>query len=294
MPVNIPSLHAKLLNIARAQKIELQLLLNRLGAEQFLYRLSLSPYADRFIFKGGSLLTYLIESDRKTKDLDFSITEMKSRMKNAVKIVRSVTGITVDDGITWKSVEGYPLPHPEMDYPGMRITSHFLLGKMRGVVRMDLAIGDVVEPVTMSMERMSYKGKPIFGSPFPLLVYPPETIFAEKLQTVIRKRGQNTRMKDYYDLFKLIEHGLDVKKVKRQVKDVFENRGTPLPERIRFVPAEHAQLQSYWERFLKREKMSSTPPGSSRSLRDSMITWRTYGDHRFSAWVPRIRPALRD
>src|SRR3989338_2435140 len=99
MPVNIPSLHAKLLNIARAQKIELQLLLNRLGAEQFLYRLSLSPYADRFIFKGGSLLAYLIESDRKTKDLDFSIREISNQVDETVKIIRSVLEIPVDDGI---------------------------------------------------------------------------------------------------------------------------------------------------------------------------------------------------
>src|SRR3989338_7881530 len=131
MPVNIPSLHAKLLNIARAQKIELQLLLNRLGAEQFLYRLSLSPFADKFIFKGGSLLAYLIESDRKTKDLDFSIRQMKSQVEDTVKTIESILDIAVDDGITWKNVDGAPLIHPEMDYPGARIACHFLLGKMR-------------------------------------------------------------------------------------------------------------------------------------------------------------------
>ena len=81
MPVNIASLHAKLLNISRAKRIDLQLLINRLASEQFLYRLSLSPYAEKFIFKGGSLLTYLIESDRKTKDLDFSIKQMKIQVE---------------------------------------------------------------------------------------------------------------------------------------------------------------------------------------------------------------------
>ena len=70
---NASSLHAKLLNSARQEGLEFQLLLNRFGAEQFLERLTKSRYAERFIFKGGSLLAYIIETDRKTRDLDFSI-----------------------------------------------------------------------------------------------------------------------------------------------------------------------------------------------------------------------------
>ena len=221
MPVNIASLHAKLLNVARTQKIDLQVLLNRLAAEQFLYRLSISPFAEKFIFKGGSLLAYLIESDRKTKDLDFSIRQMKNQVDDAVKTIKSILDIAVDDGITWKNVDGAPLVHPEMDYPGVRIACHLLIGKMRGIVRMDLAMGDVVEPIKMSLERMRYKEEPIFGPSFSLLVYPPETIFAEKLQISAKKRGQNTRMKDYYDLLKLIEHDLNYKKLKKNIKDVF-------------------------------------------------------------------------
>ena len=259
MPVNIPSLHAKLLNVARAQKIDLQVLLNRLAAEQFLYRLSISPFAEKFIFKGGSLLAYLIESDRKTKDLDFSIRQMKNQVDDAVKTIKSILDIAVDDGITWKNVDGAPLVHPEMDYPGVRIACNFLIGKMRGIVRMDLAMGDVVDPIKMPLERMRYKDEPIFGPSFPLLVYPPETIFAEKLQISLKKRGQNTRMKDYYDLFKLIEHDLNDKKLKKCIKEVFANRETSLPKQIQFEPAELSQLQTYWEHFLKREKMNGAP-----------------------------------
>ena len=96
MTVNIASLRARLLNISKEKKIDLQFLLNRLGAEQFLYRLSQSPHAEKFIFKGGSLLTYLIESERKTKDLDFSIREISNQVDETVKIIRSVLDIPVD------------------------------------------------------------------------------------------------------------------------------------------------------------------------------------------------------
>lgn len=50
MTINIPSLYAKLLNIAREKNIEFQLLINRFGAEQFLDRLSRSSYDGRGFF----------------------------------------------------------------------------------------------------------------------------------------------------------------------------------------------------------------------------------------------------
>ncbi len=54
MPINIKSLQGRLLNIAREKKLDFQMLLNRLAAEQFLYRLSQSSHVDKFVFKGGS------------------------------------------------------------------------------------------------------------------------------------------------------------------------------------------------------------------------------------------------
>lgn len=259
MPVNIESLRARLLNLSKEKKIDFQWLLNRLGAEQFLYRLSQSPHAEKFIFKGGSLLTYLIESDRKTKDLDFSVRQITSQVDEVAKIIRSILEIHVDDGIAWKEVEGEPLVHPDMDYPGTRMICRFLFGNMKGVVRMDMAIGDVVEAVRMPLERMKYKGKPIFGEPFSLLVYPPETIFAEKLHISVKKKGQNTRMKDYYDLSRLIDHHLDQRKLKECIQATFANRNLPLVTQIEFKSEELTRLQVYWEHFLKRDKMENLP-----------------------------------
>ena len=54
MPINIKSLQGRLLNITREKKLDFQMLLNRLAAEQFLYRLSQSSHVDKFVFKGGS------------------------------------------------------------------------------------------------------------------------------------------------------------------------------------------------------------------------------------------------
>lgn len=259
MVVNINSLHARLLNLAHEKKIDWQILLNRLAAEQFLYRLSLSPYAEKFIFKGGSLLSYLIDSDRKTKDLDFSMREVSNQVEAIVAIIKSVVATPLDDGITWGAIEGAPLEHPDMDLSGVRIACRFLFGKAKGVVRLDMALGDVVEAIRMPLTRMQYKNEPIFGEPFSLLVSPPETVFAEKFQIALKKGGQNTRMKDYYDLTLLIDHDLDLRNVRQSVQDVLKNRGMELITQLAFTDAELAQLQTYWEHFCKRERMTEAP-----------------------------------
>lgn len=266
MTFNFESFRARLLNISKEKKIDFQFLLNRLGAEQFLYRLSLSPHAAQFIFKGGFLLTYLIESERKTRDLDFSIRQIGHQVDGAVKIIRSILEIRVDDGIEWKEIKGEPLLHPEMDYPGIRIVCRFLFGNMKGVVRMDMATGDAVEAVMVPLRRIQYRGKPLFGESFSILAYPPETIFAEKLYIAVRKEGRNTRMKDYFDLSKLVDHPLDHPKLKKSIQGTFANRNQPLAVQIQFKDEDLVRLQVYWEHFLKRDKMSGLPATISEMI----------------------------
>lgn len=53
------SVRAKLMNIARAEKIDFDFLLLRYFQERFLYRLAISEFSNRFILKGGLLLICL-------------------------------------------------------------------------------------------------------------------------------------------------------------------------------------------------------------------------------------------
>ena len=50
------SVHQQILNIARAEKRRFNDLLQHYALERWLYRLSLSFFAERFILKGGLLL----------------------------------------------------------------------------------------------------------------------------------------------------------------------------------------------------------------------------------------------
>ncbi|MES2503712.1 MAG: nucleotidyl transferase AbiEii/AbiGii toxin family protein [Myxococcota bacterium] len=259
MSVNIPSLKAKLLNMAKEKNVELQVLLDRFGAEQFLARLSQSPVSQQFIFKGGSLLVYLVETSRKTRDIDFSIKQLSNRTDDLLKVIHAILDIPLDDGVTWGRAEAEVLSHPDLEEPGARIICPFQLGQVRGKVQMDLALGDVVDPVKMTLPRMHYKGMPLMGQDFSILTYPPESIFAEKLHIASAKKETNSRMKDYYDLLKLSQSLESPQKLKAAIEATFQNRKTAVPKGIFFDAAQIEVLQIRWAHFLIREKLTDAP-----------------------------------
>ncbi len=174
-------------------------------------------------------------------------------------MLESVLSIDVNDQIEWADVVGEMLNHPEMEVPGVRLHCHFLLGKMKGSVHMDMAFGDVVDAVKLPLERMQYKGKPFFGEELSLLVYPLETVFSEKLYIALRKGSQNTRMKDYYDLFKLSSQDLNLTRLKQNIESTFSKRNLELSNSINFNSSELERLEVYWKHFVNREEVVDAP-----------------------------------
>jgi len=71
-PVNLQaSVTARLRNIARNKGIDFEFVLRRYAIERLLYRLSLSPYRDRFVLKGAMLFTaWTGDPFRPTRDVD--------------------------------------------------------------------------------------------------------------------------------------------------------------------------------------------------------------------------------
>ena len=166
--------------------------------------------------------------------------------------VKEIVAVEVKDGavFTWDSIEELAQPH--MAYPGFRVSLRAIYGNMKDKIQLDIGVGDAVKPVEEDFKPFVYKGKPIFEGEISLQVYPVESIFAEKLETVISKGAINSRMKDYHDLILMIrEKGLiDPAKLKRAVAATFETRGTALKTEIAFDKEGMETLQRLWTRHL--------------------------------------------
>lgn len=69
--------------------------------ERFLARLAASEHANKFIFKGGFLLSYLMKIGRETKDLDFLLTRMKVEEKELKVLFEEILEVPSADGFAF-------------------------------------------------------------------------------------------------------------------------------------------------------------------------------------------------
>lgn len=250
--INEQAFKDRLQTIAKEKEIPFNACWKQLLLERFLARLSRSSHVNKFIFKGGFLLSYMIKIGRETVDLDFLLTRMNAEVKELQEVFEEIVSISSDDGFTFSFESIEQLSQPHMEYPGYRTTFKAAFAKMKDKIHVDVGIGDIVEPQNREIKLFEYRGKPFFEESISLLVYPIETIFAEKLETVLSKGSRNSRMKDFHDLLLLLrDKSLQTsKKLTENVKKTFENRGTDLKP-IQFDESAHRSLQQLWTAHLQ-------------------------------------------
>ena len=102
-PTNMAkSVKDRLLNIARQEGRVFDVLLVRFALERLLYRLSVSKHRDRFVLKGGMLVTAWVENDsRVTRDADF-LGHGDPDPERLATDFREIMAIASDDGLVFE------------------------------------------------------------------------------------------------------------------------------------------------------------------------------------------------
>jgi hypothetical protein len=256
------SVQARLVQHAKAIAIDPNVVLARYATERFLYRLSRSPYADRFILKGALLmLVWLGETIRPTRDADL-LGYGDLSAESLSQLMKAVCTVQVDpDGLQYllSSVDVSPI-RPGEAYGGLRGAVQARLGNARLRVQVDVGIGDAVVPTPEWLEYPSLLGFP----PPRLRVYRPETAIAEKLHAMVDLGEANSRMRDFFDVYALAaQRGFAGDVLAAAVRATFERRRTPIPETLplALTPA-FAALGSkltQWRGFLTKSGVTSAP-----------------------------------
>ncbi|MCO5971796.1 nucleotidyl transferase AbiEii/AbiGii toxin family protein [Actinoallomurus soli] len=173
-------------------------LLPRHVQEGFLRRLSESDHRDRFVLKGGLLLSVL-DARRPTRDADLLGQGIDCDEDSIVSAVLDITGLPVDDGIEFDGESRKTsVIRDDDEYGGLRIVIPATVAHSQLRLQLDVSFGD---PVTPGARRISYPAQ--VGEAFPLLVYPVETVVAEKTVTAMQRGDANSRVRDYADLWRL-------------------------------------------------------------------------------------------
>ncbi len=173
--------------------------------ERILERISISNYRGQIILKGGLLLTSIIGDDeRTTKDMDATLKGISLTKTNVEKAFNEILHIDIDDGTSFQIVSIKDI-RLEDEYGGFRLNILSKLGNNKTYITIELTTGDVITP-----REMKYNYNCIFeDKTIPIMSYTLETVLAEKFQTIVTRGLLNTRLKDFYDIYILINTKID-------------------------------------------------------------------------------------
>ena len=246
-------------NKSKILNINPQILLRRYFMEHFLERLSISNYKNDFILKGGILISSLVGLNiRTTLDIDVSITNTDLNITNIQKIIEEISEIYVDNNIKYH-IASIKTIRDEFEYPGLRITFDVFMDKIQDFLQIDITTGDVITPNNIEYD-------------YPLLLenktinlksYNLETIIAEKLQTILFRSIENTRMRDFYDLFmfnKLYSNKIDKNILFLALQNTCSKRNTIQvinnSKDILLKIKNDTNLNYLWNNYLKKSKIN--------------------------------------
>ena len=221
------SVRERLLNLSKAEHYNQQMMITRYLQERLIYRLSISSYRDRFILKGGALLYAHDRFEaRPTLDIDFMATHISNEKENIKRIIKEICNVECAlDGADYDAdtVEVDDIT-VNKEYHGVRVSVVAHLDTARQRISMDIGFGDVVIPAPQELA-------------FPTLIdtvpqaeikaYSLETVVAEKFHAMIVLSLANSRMKDFFDVYRiLLTDRVDSEMLSDAIASTFANRET--------------------------------------------------------------------
>ena len=197
---NRDSLKAKISKLAAKTNISNKYIIQTFMFEALLKRISVSEYKDKFIIKGGLLLSSIFGVNlRSTMDLDTTIKGLPLNMQTIENVFNKIISIDLADNVKLK-IENIKDIRLEDEYSGFNVNLKAEFDGVKTNLLIDITTGDVI-----TYKEVEFKYYTLFDDEaINIMTYNYETIIAEKFETIIFRNIDNTRMKDYYDLYMFV------------------------------------------------------------------------------------------
>lgn len=250
------SIKTRLLQESKAAGMDYMKILVRYLHERLLYRVSISPYREQLLLKGSALLyAYERWDARPTLDIDLMGRRLSNNEENIRQVVTEICGMDCpEDGVVFdaKSIR-LQLIAVEKKYPGLCVTMDAHIDSICQMLSIDIGFGDVVTPEPVPLDYPTIlEGVPEAN----LLAYSLETLIAEKFHAMVDRDEQNSRMKDFYDVYQLFtKQYVDEALLEEAIRNTFRNRGTVYHEHLHLFNeafVSDATRNMRWKAFLKK------------------------------------------
>jgi predicted nucleotidyltransferase component of viral defense system len=193
-------------NKSKETGISANVLMQNYLMERLLERISLSPYREKIILKGGFLIAAMVGAEkRSTLDMDTTLKHMPVNREKIEDMLNQIIATGIDDGVTFE-IQNIDSIHETGEYNSFRvgILAKFHTIKMK--IKIDMTTGDVIIP-----GEIEYRYKLMFEKrTIPVMAYNLYTILAEKIETILSRNVTNTRGRDFYDAYVLLSTNKDI------------------------------------------------------------------------------------
>lgn len=222
---NAMQLKAMIKNLAKEKHISAQLVMQNFMLERLLERISVSKYQRNFILKGGFLIAAMVGLDtRATMDMDATIKGLPVNEKTVREMFEEICKIEINDDVIFSFRSIREIREGD-EYTGYRVSLSANYLPMIVPLKLDITTGDKITP-----KEIEYRFKLLLEDrSISVLAYNLETILAEKLETVISRGDQNTRPRDYYDIYiltKLQYSNIEFNSLKEALIATVDKRGS--------------------------------------------------------------------
>ena len=197
---NRDSLKAKASNLSKKTNIPNKYLIQNFMFEALLKRISKSKYKNKFVIKGGLLLSSVFGVNlRSTMDLDTTIKGLPLDRDTITKVINEIISIDVEDNVRLE-IENMKDIREEELYSGFEVNLKAEFDGLKTNLMIDITTGDII-----TYKEVEFKYSTLFDNEtINIMTYNYETIIAEKFESIISRNIDNTRMKDYYDLYMFV------------------------------------------------------------------------------------------
>lgn len=255
MQRNTMSFKAIINNIAKENKVSAQSVLQTYMLERLLERISVSNYKNNFILKGGFLISAMLGIDsRTTMDMDTTIKGFSLTEENINKILTEICSIDLNDNVRFwiKKIE---LIREDDDYGGYRVTFESNYNEnMPVILKIDITTGDKItyKEIEYSFSLMLEDRKINVWS------YNIETIIAEKFESIIKRGVLGTRIRDFYDIYMLMNtqnKNIDMNVLKNAILETAKHRESTdiikdWKETLELIKND-INMQNQWKKYQK-------------------------------------------
>jgi hypothetical protein len=110
MSGKVMSLKGRIKNYAKQNKIAAQVVLQNYMFDCFLERLSKTEYREKFIIKGGILISAIVGLDtRSTMDLDTTIRNLSLKQEEIERVLDKIFSVDLQDDVSFSFVSINPI-----------------------------------------------------------------------------------------------------------------------------------------------------------------------------------------